>query len=91
MHPDKNPHPKATEAFKKINAAMACLSDPQKRREYDQVGSSERFEQREARGGHGGGGHYHDMGDVTPEDLFNHFFFGTDIPQRGQRMRRQHR
>lgn len=35
VHPDKNPHPKATDAFKKVNAAMACLSDPDKRRVYD--------------------------------------------------------
>ena len=27
VHPDKNPYPKATDAFKKVNAAMACLSD----------------------------------------------------------------
>ena len=28
VHPDKNNSPQADEAFKKINAAMACLSDP---------------------------------------------------------------
>jgi DnaJ family protein B protein 12 len=39
VHPDKNPAPKATDAFKKVNAAMACLSDPAKRRVYDQVGN----------------------------------------------------
>ena len=35
LHPDKNNAPQADEAFKKINAAMACLSDPDKRRVYD--------------------------------------------------------
>lgn len=35
VHPDKNPAPQSTDAFKKINAAMACLSDPVKRRTYD--------------------------------------------------------
>ena len=35
VHPDKNPAPDADEAFKKINAAMACLSDSTKRRQYD--------------------------------------------------------
>ena len=35
VHPDKNAAPRATEAFKKINAAIACLSDEKKRREYD--------------------------------------------------------
>jgi len=35
VHPDKNNAPNADEAFKKINAAMTCLSDPTKRRQYD--------------------------------------------------------
>ena len=35
VHPDRNNAPKATEAFQKVNAAMACLSDPAKRRTYD--------------------------------------------------------
>ena len=35
VHPDKNSAPDADEAFKKINAAMACLSDPAKRRQYN--------------------------------------------------------
>jgi hypothetical protein len=35
VHPDKNNSPDADEAFKKINAAMSCLSDPKKRRQYD--------------------------------------------------------
>jgi DnaJ family protein B protein 12 len=39
VHPDKNSAPKATDAFKKVNAAMACLTDADKRRVYDQVGS----------------------------------------------------
>ena len=32
VHPDKNTSPEADEAFKKLNAAMSCLSDPAKRR-----------------------------------------------------------
>jgi molecular chaperone DnaJ len=47
IHPDRNNAPKATEAFQKINAAMACLSDPAKRRQYDQVGTAAAFERRE--------------------------------------------
>lgn len=31
VHPDKNASPKATEAFKKVNAANNCLSDPRQR------------------------------------------------------------
>ena len=56
VHPDKNNSPAADEAFKKINAAMACLNDPQKRRVYDQVGNVDAFERKESNSG-GGGGH----------------------------------
>lgn len=55
VHPDKNSAPQATEAFKKVNAAMACLSDSSKRRVYDQVGNEEAFQQRESQGGGGHG------------------------------------
>ena len=43
VHPDKNTAPEADEAFKKINAAMSCLSDPTKRRQYNQVGNADAF------------------------------------------------
>lgn len=39
LHPDKNPHPRAAEAFKVINKAWEVLSDPQKKRIFDQTGS----------------------------------------------------
>lgn len=38
LHPDKNQAPSASEAFKKINKAFACLSDEIKRKTYDQTG-----------------------------------------------------
>jgi DnaJ-class molecular chaperone len=38
FHPDKNSAPQASEAFKKVSAAYVCLSDPEKRRHYDQTG-----------------------------------------------------
>lgn len=38
LHPDKNPHPKASEAFKVINRAFEVLSDQDKRAIYDSTG-----------------------------------------------------
>jgi DnaJ-class molecular chaperone len=43
FHPDKNKAPQADEAFKKISAAFACLSNPDKRRIYDEHGTEEGF------------------------------------------------
>ncbi|QLG72430.1 hypothetical protein HG535_0D01380 [Zygotorulaspora mrakii] len=38
LHPDKNPHPRASEAFKVINRAFEVLSDAEKRQMYDRLG-----------------------------------------------------
>jgi len=39
-HPDINKSPEAEEKFKEINAAYEILSDPQKRKQYDQYGDA---------------------------------------------------
>ncbi|XP_078087161.1 dnaJ homolog subfamily C member 18 isoform X1 [Mustelus asterias] len=74
FHPDKNCAPGATDAFKAIGTAYAILSNPEKRKQYDQYGEqpptvhspyanySKYYREFEA--------------DITPEDLFNIFFGG---------------
>jgi molecular chaperone DnaJ len=67
-HPDKNPGDKqAEEKFKEIAEAYAILSDPQKRRQYDQFGSE---------GMRGGTGGFDPRGFSDPFDIFREVFGG---------------
>jgi molecular chaperone DnaJ len=85
-HPDKNPGDAAAEAkFKEIQTAYDVLSDPEKRKQYDQFGS------RNGRPGAGPGPTTFDFGDFDIGDIFGGLFGGRggrgaqSQPQRGQK------
>lgn len=89
LHPDKNGHPMAADAFKKVASSYATLSDEDKRRTYDQVGHSENFEQEyEQRQHHGHHGGYQD---VDPFDIFEAFFHGPGYMNQRRRQQRPQR
>lgn len=64
-HPDKNKEPDAQEKFKEVSVAYECLSDPEKRKMYDQFG--------EKGAGMEGG--------IDPTDIFANFFGGGGRPR----------
>ena len=72
-HPDVSKEENAAEKFKECQEAYAVLSDPDKRRQYDQFGHAA-FEN----GGSGGGTGFQgfNMGDIDLEDILGDLFGG---------------
>ncbi|XP_051902736.1 dnaJ homolog subfamily C member 18 [Hippocampus zosterae] len=79
FHPDKNFAPGATDAFKAIGNAYAVLSNPEKKRQYDQYGdqsAAESAPQHTTHHRHYRNFHRDFEADISPEELFNIFFGG---------------
>ncbi|MBQ6841012.1 MAG: molecular chaperone DnaJ [Bacilli bacterium] len=73
-HPDINKEPDAEAKFKEIGEAYAILSDPQKRKTYDQFGSAAFENGGAGAGGFGAGGF--DFGDIDLDSILRDVFGG---------------
>ncbi|XP_073151493.1 chaperone protein dnaJ 49 [Henckelia pumila] len=81
VHPDKNKAPGSEESFKMVSKAFQCLSDEERRKQYDLVGSEEPVYERRGGGANGmqGFNGFYDA-DIDAEEIFRNFFFGGMHP-----------
>lgn len=75
-HPDINKEPGAEQKFKEIGEAYSVLSDPDKRKQYDQFGH-EAYTQGASQGGFGGGFGGFSADDIDLSGIFDDLFGGS--------------
>ena len=82
-HPDLNKEPGAEEKFKEIGEAYSVLSDPEKRKQYDQFGH-EAYTNGAAQGGFGGGFNGFSAEDIDLSSIFDDIFGGSIFGNRSR-------
>jgi curved DNA-binding protein len=90
-HPDRNKSPGAEEKFKEISEAYAVLSDDEKRKQFDNLGSTgfdQRYSREDIFRGADFDSIFRDMGVSSGfGDLFSVFFDGQDFVERRRAIR----
>ena len=79
LHPDKNKAPETNEAFKKVSAAYACLTDEKRRTIYDITGEEPENMPREGAEKNGSAQTFEEEefeATIDPEEIFRMFFAG---------------